>query len=256
MDIILNIYWVKTYLLPVIDIVIIAFVIYRIYLMISGTRAIQVVKGLALIIFAAWLAQFLHLETVSWVLNQLIQVAVIAVIILFQPELRRMLTQLGQNRFLGAFFKESINIIDILINSAKNFRRRKVGALIVIEAKVGLKNFIESGVLIDGMLSSDLLYSIFRRESPLHDGAVIIRRERIVAAKCILPLTDRHELLEGYGTRHFAALGLAEETDAFIIVVSEETGQLSIAWDGKIELRVTLERLKKQLNTFLFPKPQ
>lgn len=256
MDIILNIYWVKTYFLPVIDIVIIAFVIYRIYLMISGTRAIQVVKGLALIIFAAWLSQFLHLETVSWVLNQLIQFAVIAVIILFQPELRRMLTQLGQNRFLGAFFKESINIVDILINSVKNFCRRKVGALIVIEAKVGLKNFIESGVLIDGMLSSDLLYSIFRRESPLHDGAVIIRRERVVAAKCILPLTDRHELLEGYGTRHFAALGLAEETDAFIIVISEETGQLSIAWNGKVELRVTLDRLKKQLNKFLFPKPQ
>jgi diadenylate cyclase len=256
MDIILNIYWVKTYFLPVIDILIIAFVIYRIYLMISGTRAIQVVKGLALIIFAAWLSQFLHLETVSWVLNQLIQFAVIAVIILFQPELRRMLTQLGQNRFLGAFFKESINIVDILINSVKNFCRRKVGALIVIEAKVGLKNFIESGVLIDGMLSSDLLYSIFRRESPLHDGAVIIRRERVVAAKCILPLTDRHELLEGYGTRHFAALGLAEETDAFIIVISEETGQLSIAWNGKIELRVTIDRLKKQLNKFLFPKPQ
>ncbi len=256
MDIILNIYWVKTYLLPFIDIVIIAFVIYRIYLMISGTRAIQVVKGLALIIFAAWLSQFLHLEAVSWVLNQLIQVAVIAVIILFQPELRRMLTQLGQNRFLGAFFIESINIVDILFNSVKHFSRYKVGALIVIEAKVGLKNYIESGVFIDGMLSSDLLYSIFRRDSPLHDGAVIIRRERVVAAKCILPLTDRHELLEGYGTRHFAALGLAEETDAFVIVVSEETGQLSVAWNGTIELGVTLDRLKKQLNKFLFPKPQ
>ncbi len=248
MDIILNVYWVKTYLLPVIDIAIIAFVIYRIYLMISGTRAIQVVKGLALIIFAAWFSQFLHLETVSWVLQQLIQVAVIAVIILFQPELRRMLTKLGQNRFFGALFKESINIIDILVSSVEALSRNKTGALIVIEAKVGLKNYIETGVAIDGMLSNDLIFSIFKKESPLHDGAIIVRRDRVVAAKCILPLTDRHELLEGYGTRHFAALGLAEETDAFVIIVSEETGKVSLAWNGNIMLGITIKRLREYLN--------
>jgi diadenylate cyclase len=248
MDIILNVFLVKTYLLPVIDIAIIAFVIYRIYLMISGTRAIQVVKGLALIIFAAWFSQFLHLETVSWVLQQLIQVAVIAVIILFQPELRRMLTKLGQNRFFGAFFKESINIIDTLVSSVEGLSRNKTGALIVIEAKVGLKNYIETGVVIDGMLSNDLIFSIFRKESPLHDGAIIVRRDRVVAAKCILPLTDRHELLEGYGTRHFAALGLAEETDAFVIIVSEETGKVSLAWNGNIMLGITIKRLREQLN--------
>jgi diadenylate cyclase len=248
MDIILNIHLIKTYLLPVIDIAIIAFVIYRIYLMISGTRAIQVVKGLALIIFAAWFSQFLHLETVSWVLQQLIQVAVIAVIILFQPELRRMLTKLGQNRFFGAFFKESRNIIDTLVFSAEVLSRSKTGALIVIEANVGLKNYIETGIVIDALLSSDLICSVFKRESPLHDGAVIVRRERVVAAKCILPLTDRHELLEGYGTRHLAALGLAEETDAFVIVVSEETGKISLAWNGNIMLGITSKRLREQLN--------
>ncbi len=248
MDIILNVHWIKTYLLPVIDIAIIAFVIYRIYLMISGTRAIQVVKGLALIIFAAWFSQFLHLETVSWVLQQLIQVAVIAVIILFQPELRRMLTKLGQNRFLGAFFKESKNIIDTLISSVEALSRSKTGALIVIEANVGLKNYIETGIVIDALLSSDLICSIFKKESPLHDGAIIVRRDRVVAAKCILPLTDRHELLEGYGTRHFAALGLAEETDAFVIVVSEETGKISLAWNENIMLGITSKRLREQLN--------
>jgi diadenylate cyclase len=248
MDIILNIQWIKTYLLPVIDIAIIAFVIYRIYLMISGTRAIQVVKGLALIIFAAWFSQFLHLETVSWVLQQLIQVAVIAVIILFQPELRRMLTKLGQNRFFGAFFKESRNIIDTLVSSVEVLSGSKTGALIVLEANVGLKNYIETGVVIDALLSGDLIFSIFRKESPLHDGAIIVRRDRVVAAKCILPLTDRHELLEGYGTRHFAALGLAEETDAFVIVVSEETGKISLAWNGNIMLGITSKRLREQLN--------
>jgi diadenylate cyclase len=256
MNFFLNIYWVKTYLLPVVDVAIIAYVIYKTYTMISGTRAIQVVKGLALIIFAAWLSQFLRLETVSWLLNQLVQVAVIAVIILFAPEIRRMLTKLGQNRFLGVFFKERINIIDIITSSVNTLSRKKIGALIVIEAKVGLKNYIESGIIIDALLSSDLLLSIFKRESPLHDGAVIISGNRIVAAKCILPLTDRHEMLEGYGTRHFAALGLAEETDAFVIVVSEETGRRSVAWNAHIEMGISINRLRELLDQLLTIKSQ
>ncbi len=251
MSAIFNIYWVKTYLLPIINILIIAFVIYKIYNMIIGTRAIQVVKGLALIVFAAWLAQFLQLETVGWLLNQLIGVAVIAVIILFQPELRRILTQLGQNRFLGVFFKENINIVDTVAYSVEELSNKKTGALIVIESKVGLKNYIETGVHIDGILSSELLLSLFKRESPLHDGAVIIQRERIVAAKCILPLTERHELLEGYGTRHFAALGLSEETDAFVIVISEETGKISVAWNSRIEMGISIKRLKERLEQLL-----
>lgn len=255
MNIFLNLYWVKTHLLPVINISIIAFVIYRTYLIISGTRAIQVVKGLALIILALWISQFLGLETISWLLNQLIQVAVIAVIILFQPEIRRMLSKIGQNRFLGAFFKESINIIGTLANSVEELSNQKIGALIAIESKIGLKNYIESGVVIDGVLSSALLFSIFKEESPLHDGAVIIR-ERIIAAKCILPLTERHELLEGYGTRHLAALGFAEETDAFVIAVSGETGKISIALNGKIEMGVSKNRLKERLNQLLTIKAE
>ena len=254
MNIILNLFWVKTYLLPIIDISIIAFVLYRTYLIISGTRAIQVVKGLALIILAMWISQFLHLETVSWLLNQLIQVAVIAVIILFQPELRRMLSKLGRNRFLGAFFKDSVNIIDILASSVEELSNQKIGALIVIETKIGLKNYIESGVMIDAMLSGALINSIFKEESPLHDGAAIIRGGRIVAAKCILPLSERHEILEGYGTRHLAALGLSEESDAFVIVVSGETGKISIASNGKMEMGVSKNRLKERLDQLLINK--
>jgi len=248
MDIIFNIYWVKNFLLPFIDIVIIAAVIYKIYMMISGTRAIQVVKGLALIIFAAWFSHFLHLETVSWLLNQLIQVAVIAVIILFQPELRRMLTKGGQGRFLGLFFKENVTIIDTLASAVEELSNKQIGALIAVESNVGLKNYIETGIYVDAILSPDLLFSVFRKESPLHDGAVVIRRDRIIAAKCILPLTERHDLVEGYGTRHMAALGLAEETDAFVIVVSEETGKISVAWNGSIEMGLSIKRLKEQLN--------
>ena len=154
MNAILNIYWVKTFLLPAVNIIIIAFVIYRIYLMISGTRAIQVLKGLALIIFAAWLAQLLHLETVSWLLNQLIGVAVIAIIILFQPELRRILSRLGQTRFFGALFTHAVNIIEVVATATEELSNEKTGAIIAIESKVGLKNYIETGVQIDGLLSA------------------------------------------------------------------------------------------------------
>lgn len=254
MDAIFNVSWVKGYLLPILDIAIIAFVIYRVYVMIAGTRAIQVVKGLGLIIFAAWFSRFLHLQTVSWLLSQLIQVAVIAVIILFQPELRRMLTQIGQSRLLGIFFKDSADVIDTLVRSVEELAERKLGALVALEASVGLKNYIETGVPLDAVLRSELLLSLFSRESPLHDGAVIVRRDRIVAAKCILPLTERHELAKGFGTRHLAAVGLSEETDALIIVVSEETGKVSIASQGRIRMAMPIGVLRKRLNEFFANK--
>jgi len=251
MNIPINISWLQTYLLPVIDISIIAFVIYRIYLMMSGTRAIQVVKGLALIIVAAWLSRFLRLETMSWLLNQIIQFAAIALIILFQPELRRMLTRVGQNRFINYIFKDTTNIIDTISHAVEELSNKKIGALIAIEANVGLKNYIETGVQLDSVISWELLFSIFRKDSPLHDGAVIIRRDRIIAAKCIFPLTERHEMLEGSGTRHLAALGLAEETDAFVIAVSEQTAKISIAWGEEIEMGVSINRLRERLNELL-----
>ncbi len=254
MNAIFNTYWVKTFLLPAVNILIIAFVIYRVYLMISGTRAIQVLKGLAFIILAAWLAQLLHLETVSWLLNQLIGVAVIAIIILFQPELRRILTRLGQNRFFGAFFTQSTDIIEIVAGATEELSNRKIGAIIVIERKVGLRGYIETGVRIDGILSGELFLSIFKKESPLHDGAVIVQRDRVVAAKCILPLTERHEILEGYGTRHLAGLGLSEETDAFVIVVSEETGKISIAQNGNIQMGISIKILRARLEDILHSK--
>jgi diadenylate cyclase len=243
--------WVKYYLLPVIDILIIAFAIYRVYTMIAGTRAIQVVKGLGLIVFAAWLSRFLRLETVSWLMGQLVQVAVIAVIILFQPELRRMLTQIGQGRLLGFFFKESAGLVDALARSVEELAAKRLGALIALEAAVGLRNYVETGIPVDGLLRSELLHTIFAKGSPLHDGAVVVRGDRIVAAKCILPLTERQEPSEGYGTRHLAAVGLSEETDALVIVVSEETGKLSIARYGKLETGVSGARLREKLAEFV-----
>jgi diadenylate cyclase len=247
MNVLLSVGWVKHYLLPIIDICIIAFVIYKIYTMIAGTRAIQVVKGLALILVAAWVSHLLHLETVSWLLNQLIGVAALVLIILFQPELRRMLTRIGQGGFLGLFFKEHAGVIETLVQAVEELSNRRIGALLVLEMNVGLKNYIESGVKLDAALTGELLLAVLRKESPLHDGAVIIRRDRAVAAKCILPLTERHELLEGYGTRHLAALGLAEETDAVIVVVSETTGKISLASGGTIEMGISIKRLRTLL---------
>jgi diadenylate cyclase len=243
--------WVKSYLLPVVDVLIIAFVIYRVYTMIEGTRAIQVGKGLALIVFAAWLSRFLHLETVSWLMAQLIQVAVIAVIVLFQPELRRMLTQLGQNRLLGFFFKETSGLVDTLTRCVEELGSRRLGALIALEAAVGLRNYIETGVPVDGILRSELLISVFARESPLHDGAVVVRGNRIVAARCILPLTERVVPVEGYGTRHMAALGLSEETDALVLVVSEETGKISVARHGRLDAGISGAALRERLAEFV-----
>jgi diadenylate cyclase len=216
--------------------------------MISGTRAIQVVKGLALIIVAAWVSQLLNLETVNWLLNHLIGVAAIALIILFQPELRRMLTRIGQSSFLGFFFKEHAGIIENLVQAVEELSNRRIGALAVVEMKVGLKNYIETGVKLDAVLTSDLLLAVLRKKSPLHDGAIVIRRDRVIAAKCILPLTERHELLEGYGTRHLAALGMAEETDAVIVVVSETNGKISLAWSGTIEMGISIKRLRTLLS--------
>lgn len=250
LDVPLDIQWIKRFLLPAADIFIIAFVIYRIYTMISGTRAMQVVKGLALIVVAAWVSQFLHLETVSWLLKQLIQVSVIAIIILFQPELRRILTTLGQNRLLGFLLRERINVIDVLADAVEELSNNKIGAIIAIEARVGLKNYIETGVKLDAIIGKDIFISIFKKDSPLHDGAVVVRGDRIVAARCILPLTERHELLEGYGTRHHAALGLSEESDAFVIVVSEETGKISVAHNGRMDMGISIKRLKERLENF------
>jgi diadenylate cyclase len=162
-----------------------------------------------------------------------------------------MMTRVGQNRLLGALFKTRSTVVDAIAVSVEEMSNRKIGALIAIEANVGLRDFIETGVRIDSMLKSELILSLLRKESPLHDGALIIRDDRIVAAKCILPLTERHELLEGYGTRHLAALGLAEETDATVVVVSEATGKISLAFDGEIEMGISIKGLRERLNQIL-----
>lgn len=233
--------------IAVIDISIITYIFYKIYQILAQTKAVQVLKGLFFFIILYIISRFFELEFFSWVLDQLASVIVIAMIILFQPELRRVLTKLGQSNWLNNFIKKNPKDLLYILNSLQNLQIRQIGALIVFERNVGLKNIIESGTSLDAKISASLLLTIFTNKTPLHDGAVIIKNDQITAAGCFLPLSDSTQINKEFGTRHRAALGLAEETDAVVVVVSEETGRISLAYDGKLYTNYTLELLKKEL---------
>ena len=215
------------------EIFIISFCFYKLWLFIRGTRAVHLVKGLVLLIIFAFLANILGLNTITRILGYLGAVAVIAFVVLFQPELRRGLARLGENPLFASSWKEE-EVIEEIVKSANFLSRKKVGALIALERDIGLRNYVETGVEMDSRVSSELLNTIFMPNTPLHDGAVIIQGERIVAAGCILPLAEATDMVRITGTRHLAAVGLTEETDAAAVVVSEETGAISVGIGGKL----------------------
>lgn len=215
------------------EIFIISFCFYKLWLFIRGTRAVHLVKGLVLLIIFAFLANILGLNTINLILRYLGAVAVIAFVVLFQPELRRGLAHLGENPLFASSWKEEV-VIEEIVKSANFLSRKKVGALIALERDIGLRNYVETGVEMDSRVSSELLNTIFMPNTPLHDGAVIIQGERVVAAGCILPLAEATDMVRMTGTRHLAAIGLTEETDAAAVVVSEETGAISVGIGGKL----------------------
>ena len=218
---------------------------------IRETRAEQVLKGLAILLFATKLSEVLQFNTIYWILKNTATVGVIALLIVFQPELRRALEQIGRGQLFDRLFLRDDMDPSILINevvrSVQNLARMKVGALIVIERKTGINEIIETGVKIDGELSSALLENIFVVNTPLHDGAVVIRGDRIAAAGCFLPLTENNNISKQLGTRHRAAIGITEVSDAIAIVVSEETGVISIADNGKLTRYLDAKALKEIL---------
>jgi diadenylate cyclase len=216
----------------VLEILILSFIIYRLLLFIRGRRALQVLVGLLIIIFAGLISQILHLQTISWILEKLFVVWGIFLIIVFQPEIRRGLARIGKSPFF--FFGEEEVVIDEVIKAVNFLSRNKYGALIVIQKEVGLKDYIETGVTMDARVSSELLTSIFTPHTPLHDGAVIIEEDRIVASNCILPIKEEDLNMRHMGSRHRAALTLSKETDAAVLVVSEETGRISLALRGSL----------------------
>src|SRR5215469_2848018 len=239
-------------MISIIDILVVAFLIYEFLKLIKGTRAIPMLVAVVLIVGAFWIAHIEQLRTVDWLITTLFPYAVFALIVVFGAEIRHALARLGRRLSArkGGMFSATDSYEDIVL-AAEHFSQTATGALIVIEREIGLRTFIESGVPLDANLSYDLLTTIFRPSAPLHDGAVIIQKGRIAAAACFLPLSMNPILSTQYGTRHRAAIGITEETDAISVVVSEENGAISIAAGGAIERDITVEYLRERLSEVL-----
>ena len=220
------------------DVLLVAAILYRVFVMFRGTRAVQMLLGLAVLLVVVAVARRLELRTVGWLLEDLWAYWLIAIIVLFQPELRQALTRIGQGRLLqrliGASREEREHVVDELVSAVDVLSARRTGALIVVEGATGIRQYAELGVAIDAVVSADLMVSIFQPASPLHDGAVIVQGGRIVAAACFLPLSRSMHLGPSLGTRHRAAIGITEEADAIAIAVSEETGRTSVAVEGHL----------------------
>ncbi len=241
------------WILDVLDILLVSVIVYRLLLIIKGTKAAQMLIGLGVLLIASLLSRYLELYTVDWLIQSFWAQAVIALIILFQPEIRRALAQMGEAQFLQFTSAEELKSLEEIVRAAVALANRNIGALIVIERDTSLKDFVEVGTPLDAKVSKELLMSIFHPASPIHDGAVVIKGNRIVAAGCFLPITLSPEVSRALGTRHRAGLGLAEETDAVVIVVSEETGMISLAMKGKLETNLDMGKLRNVL-TDLFTK--
>ncbi len=238
--------------LDVFDIIIVAMILYKSYQMIQDTRAITLVKGLMVIISLTIICGWLNLHVMTWILQKSSEWLLIALPILFQPELRRALEHLGQ----GQFFTKGVSlldkktadtVVDEIVKTAKKLSQTKTGALMVIEREMKLNDISITGIHIDGIISSEFLLNVFIVNTPLHDGAAIIRGNRLISAACVLPLTENHELSTELGTRHRAAIGLSEQCDALIVVVSEETGTISVAEGGRLMRRFDEQTLAAKI---------
>lgn len=237
------------------DILLVAAVIYRVLLLFRGTRAIQMLAGLGVLLAVSLLARRFELHSLQWLLDNFWSFWAIALVVLFQPELRRALARMGQARLLreltGVPEEERARVAASVARAAGALAARRVGALMVVERAGGLRHYAELGVPLDAVVTPDLLESIFQPDSPLHDGAVLIQGARVVAAGCFLPLSRNTEVARQLGTRHRAALGVSEETDAVAVVVSEETGRLSVAVEGRIDPVPDAEALRARLEALV-----
>src|SRR5579871_568287 len=238
----------KLSIISVIDILAVAVLIYQFILIVRGRRAAHILSGLSVLLLIYVVSVWTHMELLRSVLAGLAPYTAIALIVMFQSEIRRLLARIGRGRWLGLEGQlERREMVDEILLAVQQMSEEKTGALIVIERDLGLRTFIESGVAMDATVSRDLLVAIFHAGGPLHDGAVIIQGDRVAAAACFLPLTMNPVMLRRLGTRHRAAIGITEESDALAVVVSEETGQIAIAARGDIDPDVTIERVQQRL---------
>src|SRR5689334_3535934 len=239
-----------------VDILVVAILVYEVLKLIRGTRAVQMGLGGGVLVGLFYGSRWLHLETTNWLIRNLFGYIVFAVIVLFQSDIRRALAHLGRAPFFRYFAKEEAaeESIEELVVAASMLASQRIGAIIAIERQIGLRNYIEGGIPLEAVLTYDLLLSIFQTASPLHDGAVIVQRDRVAAAACFLPLTVNPKLSKDLGSRHRAAIGLTEENDSVAIVVSEETGAISIVADGQIERSVTTDELRARLRSLVIQR--
>ena len=246
-------------LLDILDILLVAFVLYKLFILIRNTRAVALIKGLLVLGVVTVVSKILDLHVINWMLQQGMTVILVALPVVFQPELRRALEQIGRGRFFRSgqviSMEELERLIDEIVAISESLSKTHTGALIVFEREVGLNDYIDTGIAIDGLVSRELLGNIFIPNTPLHDGAVIIRENRIMAAKCILPVTQS-AVPKSYGTRHRAAIGISELADAVVVVVSEETGSISYTYGGHIYRHLDGNALRNVLKTFLNRTPQ
>jgi len=234
------------------DILIVAYIIYRILILLKGPRAGQMMIGL-LIVFALYIgSQFFNLITLQWLLNNFITSLFIVLVILFQTEIRRTLTHIGSAKFFKRIEPvENARTVEEVIKASIELRKRRLGAIIVLEKNNPLNEYTEEGTSIDSFVKEELIVSIFSKESPIHDGAVIIQGNKLSAAGCYLPLSMREDLARHFGTRHRAAIGLSEDTDAVVIVISEERGEISVAFNGEIKGNLDENQLRNEINRLL-----
>ena len=253
----LNLPKITISMIDIIEIVIITILCYYILVWIKDTRAWTLLKGILVILAFVLIATVFQMNTIMWIAERTINVALIAVVVIFQPELRKALENLGRKNFFASFFnfefakdaggKFSDKTVNELVKACYEMGKVKTGALIVVEDEIGLSEYERTGIAVDGILTSQLLINIFEKNTPLHDGAVIVRGDRVVSATCYLPLTDSLTISKDLGTRHRAAVGISEVSDSLTIVVSEETGKVSIAMSGELYRNVDADFLKNKL---------
>jgi diadenylate cyclase len=244
--------WPEVSVVSIIDILIVAVIIYELLVLIKGTRAAPMLAGVGVLALAFYLARMGELRTMNWLVGTLLPYAIFALIVVFAGEIRHALARIGRKlTFARLSSATASEAYDDIVLAANLFSQNQTGALIVIEREIGLRTYIESGVPLDAQLSYDLLATIFRPSAPLHDGAVIIQKDRIAAAACFLPLSMNPVLSTQLGTRHRAGIGITEETDAIAVIASEETGAISIAVAGNIERDLTVEYLRERLSELL-----
>jgi diadenylate cyclase len=235
----------------VIDILLVAVIIYELLALIKGTRAAYMLVGVAVLALALYFSSVGELATLNWLLSALLPYTVFALIVVFSAEIRQALAGLGRRLLLSRGRAREADVYDDIVLAANLFSQNQTGALMVIEREIGLRTYVESGVPLDARLSYDLLATMFRPSAPLHDGAVIVQKDRIAAAACFLPLSMNPVLSTQLGTRHRAGIGVTEETDAIAVIVSEETGAISLAVGGKIERDLSVEQLRERLGELL-----